>query len=406
MFNQHLLQSYLSVSEYESLGGRMGRQAETYYSALPEYMIARCPICCVENIERVDTYSLREWPGMNLLNGTSLFGHHAVVQHCEHFALVQRFLNLRGAQSNEIHNTIKGPEVPHVIGYLLKARPFPVPHAIDHILQEGKYDSHAVIHALPVCHPMDEPFEATYNVFIVTYFSENPSDTREVVRAYNTFFRDPRTPPMFWEPPDGRDAWWDLRPWVEMGRLHWIDSSTPALKLRTRNGIEFPYSDIEGRRYPYFVHPHRLDTWKEPPTVNEAHPIISRFSWHLDYDEDDNDILNGLTIRWEGLKESAAFRLVRHPIAQYWLPEPGTVQRVRNVNIFIHDIESFAMHPDAASGETEVLLQVHYAPGKRTLGFTNKHEDAHQWIADANQFLGNIKALRRIDFLNVLRAEV
>jgi hypothetical protein len=178
------------------------------------------------------------------------------------------------------------------------------------------------------------------------------------------------------------------------------------LKLRTRNGIEFPYSDIEGRRYPYFVHPHRLDTWKEPPTVNEAHPIISRFSWHLDYDEDDNDILNGLTIRWEGLKESAAFRLVRHPIAQYWLPEPGTVQRVRNVNIFIHDIESFAMRPDAASGETEVLLQVHYAPGKRTLGFTNKHEDAHQWIADANQFLGNIKALRRIDFLNVLRAEV
>ncbi|MFN2108663.1 MAG: hypothetical protein ACK2UI_03290 [Anaerolineae bacterium] len=136
MFNQHLLQSYLSVSEYESLGGRMGRQAETYYSALPEYMIARCPICGVENIERVDTYSLREWPGMNLLNGTSLFGHHAVVQHCEHFALVQRFLNLRGAQSNEIYNTIKGPEVPHVIGYLLKARPFPVPHAIDHIFNE------------------------------------------------------------------------------------------------------------------------------------------------------------------------------------------------------------------------------------------------------------------------------
>jgi hypothetical protein len=406
MFNQHLLQLDLSVSEYESLGGRMGRHAETYYSALPEYMIARCPLCGVENIERLDTYSLREWPGMNLLNGTSIFGHHAVVQHCEHFALVQRFLNMRGAQSSEIYSTLKGPEVPHVIGYLLKARPFPVPHAIDHILREEKFYSHAVLHALPVCHPMGAHFEPAYNVFIVTYFSENPSDTREVVRAYNAFFRDPRTPPMFWEPPDGREAWWDLRPWVAMGRLHWVDSSTPELRLRTRAVNEFPYGDIEGRRHPYFIHPHRLDTWKEPPTIAGDHPVINRFSWHLDYDEDGNDVLSGLTIRWEGLKESAAFRLIRHPIAQYWLLEPETVHRARNVNIFIYDIESFAIRPDVDTGKTEVLLQVHYAPGERTLGLTSKHEDARQWVADANQFLNAIKAMRRIDFLNVLRAEV
>ncbi|MBN1935374.1 MAG: hypothetical protein JW934_11950, partial [Anaerolineae bacterium] len=114
MFNEHLLQLELSVAEYESLGGRMGRQAEAYYGALPAYLIARCPLCGDENIERLDTYSLHEWPGMNLLNGTSIFGHHAVVRHCEHFALVQRFLNLRGAQSGEIYGSIKGPEVPHV----------------------------------------------------------------------------------------------------------------------------------------------------------------------------------------------------------------------------------------------------------------------------------------------------
>lgn len=423
MYNQHLLQLDLSLVEYESLGGRMGRHAAAYYAALPEYLIARCPFCGVENIERLDTYALREWPGMNLLNGTSIFGRHAVVQHCGHFALVQRFLNLRGAQPDEIYGTIKGPEVPHVIGYLLKPRPFPVPHTIDRILQEEKFYCHAVIHALPVCRPVGTHFEPAYSAFIITYFSENPNDTREVVRAYNAFFRDPRTPPMFWEPPDGREAWWDLRQWVKAGRLHWIDGSTPELKLRpsvferspvsARSPVsprshavtEFPYGDIEGRRYPYFIRPHRLDTWKEPPAIAEGQPDISRFGWQLDYDEDDNDVLAGLTIRWEGLKESAAFRLTRHPVAQYWLPEPGTAHRLRSVNIFIHDIDAFATRLDAVSGKTEVLLQVHYAPGERTLGLTTRHDDACQWTTDANQFLDDVKAMRRIDFLRALRFE-
>ncbi|HOU14349.1 MAG TPA: hypothetical protein PKZ84_14675 [Anaerolineae bacterium] len=405
MFNQHLLQLDLSVSEYDALGGRMGRRAEAYYAALPAYLIARCPLCGAENIERLDTYTLREWPGMNLLNGTSIFGHHAVVRHCEHFALVQRFLNLRGAQSSEIYGTLKGPEIPHVIGYLLKPGPFPVPHAIDYILREEDFYCHAVLHALPVCRPAGAHFEPAYNVFIVTYFAENPSHTREVVRAYNTFFRDPRTPPMFWEPPDGREAWWDLRPWVTAGRLHWIDGSTPDLKLRTRTVSEFPYGDLEGRRYPYFIRPHRLDTWKNPPTIDTARPTIVRFGWQWDYDQNGNNILAGLLVRWEGLKDTPAFRLTRHPVAQYWLPEPETAHRVRSVNILIHEIKAFVTRPAAESGKTEVLLEVHYPPGERPLGVTNKHDEARQWVADANQFLNVIKALRRVDFLRMLRSE-
>lgn len=405
MFNQHLLKLDLSVSEYEALGGRMGRHAEAYYAALPAYLIARCPFCGQENIERLDTYSLREWPGMNLLKGTSIFGHHAVVQHCEHFALVQRFLNLRGVRSGEIYGTIKGPEVPHVIGYLLKPGPFPVPHAIDYILREEDFYCQAVLHALPVCRPEAAHFEPAYNVFIVTYFSENPSDTREVVRAYNTFFRDPRTPPMFWEPPDGCERWWDLRRWVRSGRLHWIDGSIPELKLRTRAVTEFPYGELEGRRYPYFIRPQRLDIWKNPPTIDVARPDIVRFGWQLDYDQDGNDIPGGVLIRWDGLKDTTAFRLSRHPVAQYWLPEPETAHRVRSVNILIHDIKAFTTRPDPESGKTEVLLDVYYPPGERTLGLTTKHGEALQWVADANQFLDTLKTIRRIDFLRTLRAE-
>ncbi len=405
MFNLHLLQLDLSVSAYDALGGRMGRRAEAYYAALPPYLIARCPLCGGENIERLDTYSLREWPGMNLLNGTSLFGHHTVVRHCEHFALVQRFLNLRGVQPSEIYGALKGPEVPHVIGYLLKPGPFPTPHAIDHILREENFYCHAVLHALPVCRPQGAHFEPAHNVFIVTYFSANPNNTREVVRAYNTFFRDPRTPPVFWEPPDGREAWWDLRRWVMAGRLHWIDGSAPTLPLRTRAVTEFPYGDLEGRRYPYFIHPHRLDTWKEPPTIAEERPAIVRFGWQWDYDQDGNDILAGLIVRWSGLKDTAAFRLTRHPVAQYWLPEPETAHRVRSVNILIHDIKAFATRPDAESGKTEVLLDVHYPPGERTLGLTGKRDEASQWVADANHFLDAVKAMRRIDFLHLLRPE-
>ena len=411
MFNRHLLQLNLSVSEYNALGGHMGRHAEAYYAALPAYLIARCPLCGAENIERLDTYSLREWPGMNLLNGTSIFGHHAIVQHCEHFALVQRFLNMRGVQPDEFCGPVRGPEVPHVIGYLLKPRAFPIPHNIDHILRAEDFYCHAVIHALPICRPEGAHFEPVHNVFTVTYFSENPSNTREVVRAYNTFFHDPRTPQTFCEPPDGREAWWDLRQWVAAGKLHWIDGSTPDLKLRTATSTrshtvsEFPYADLEGRRYPYFIHPHRLDTWKNPPTIDEARPNIVRLGRQLDYDQDGNDILGGLIVRWEGLEDTDAFRLTRHPVAQYWLPEPETAHRVRSVNILIHDIEAFVTRPDAESGKTEVLLDVHYPPGERTLGLTAKLGEAHQWVADANRFLNGIKTMRRADFLHILYAE-
>jgi len=405
MFNQHLLRLDLSVSEYEALGGRLGRRVEAYYAALPAYLIARCPLCGLENIERLDTYSLREWPGMNLLKGTSLFGHHAVVRHCEHFALVQRFLNLRGVQLDEIYGTVKGPEVPHVIGYLLEPGPFPVPHAIDYILRKEDFYCHAVLHALPVCRPESTHFEPAYNVFIVTYFSENPNNTRKVVRAYNTFYRDPRTPPMFWEPPDGHETWWDLRRWVQAGRLHWIDGSESNLPLRTRAVTEFPYGELEGRRYPYFIRPHRLDTWKNPPTIDKTRPDIVRFGWQLDCDQDGNDIPGGVLIRWDSLKDTAAFRLTRHPVAQYWLPEPETAHRVRSVNILIHDIKGFTTRPDAESGKTEVLLDVHYPPGKRTLGLTGKHDEAAQWVADANQFLDSLKTMRRVDFLRILHAE-
>ncbi len=403
MFNRHLLKLDLSVAQYMALGGRSGRRAEAYYAALPAYVIARCPLCDAANIEKLDTYTLREWPGMNILNGASIFGHQAVVHHCEHFALVQRFLNLRGAQPEEISGILKGPEVPHVIGYLLKPGPFPVPHTIDPILRAGDFYCHATIHALPVCRVVNHHFEPAYTVFIVAYFSENPAHTREVVRAFNAFFRDPRNPPMFWEPPDGHEMWWDLRQWVAAGKLYWLDAATPDLKLRTRPSAEFPYGDIPGRRYPYFTYLHRLDAWKNPPTLHEDRPAISRFGRHLD--EDGKDIRAGVAIRWEGLKDTEAFRLTRHPVAQYWLPEPETAQRVRSVNILIHDIKAFAVRPDVESGKTEVLLQVDYAPGERTLGLTTQHAEARRWVDDANRFLEAVKALRYSDFLRLLSIE-
>ncbi len=118
-----------------------------------------------------------------------------------------------------------GPEVPHVIGYLL---------------EKGR-DCLAVIHALPVCRIEGEAFVPRYTMFMVSYFSHHkPEDVRDDVKWFGNRGYIEVPVDIFSEPPDGTDHWWDLKRWVADGLLYWVDGNDPGLGLRTRDPEAFP----------------------------------------------------------------------------------------------------------------------------------------------------------------------
>ena len=45
--------------------------------------------------------------------------------------------------------------------------------------------------------------------------------------------------------------WFDLAFWVKKNRLLWLEPDTKELLLKKGPVEEFPYANIQGRRYPY-----------------------------------------------------------------------------------------------------------------------------------------------------------
>ncbi len=376
-FNLELLKIELSPLRYIWLKDSV-RNPETYFPGLPTYTIARCPMCQVENTEKLDTYSLRQWPGVNAYQGKSVWGYNAIERHCEHFALVQAFVNFHGRPPTETLSTF-GPEVPHVIGHLLEHAPL---------------DCQAVIHALPICRlerqmPRFWPrwsFVPRYTLFLVSYFSPRPKDVHSRAMSFNAPHFEPGYGRAFYALPDGRAHWWDLTKWVEAGQLHWM--AGPHLDLYTHDVEAFPYGGIEGRTYPY------LRNYQSQPSLGayenlfEGHkPSIARFEWTHQHDADYNKIGPKLRLYWDSMEFYPAFSFETSPIAGYWLPPEGFEGQAKQVHILTREIQGFVLRPTATSGEFEVVLNVKYSPGERTLGLTDDQDEAQQWVNDVNQLL-------------------
>lgn len=373
MFNVHLLKSDLAVTAYTALGDSINpRHRQAYYSSLPAYTIARCPLCQAENIERIDTYSVKNWPGINYSGGRAVGSNEAIVHHCEHMALVQPFINFHGIIPSEAKKVCEGefgPEVPHVIGYLL---------------EEGT--CLAVIHALPVCRIEGERFVPRYTMFMVSYFSQKrPEDIRkQVVYRANLHFSWSVPVDIFAQPPDGTEHWWNLREWVAKGLLYWVDGNDPGLGLRTGDVQAFPYGEITGRKYPYLGYVSTQERiLKRRDEFGGKKPRIKNFE----------NLGKVLIIRWKKIeKEGFRFQPDSY-VAYYYLPPENFVGEGHTVQISARDMKRFFLRRDEESELIEVVLEVAYAPGERTLGLTDNEAEAARWVRDADALLWSIKRI-------------
>jgi len=217
--NQHLLQIELSPAEYQAFPPLQ----EAYLQNLPDYVIARCPLCSSTYSAHLDTYSLRYWGPP--CQGRSVFSERAQEINCSHFVAAHHFINLSGVMPTELNYTELGCEVPYVIPVFLP----------------DDIESYAVMHALPICRVEDGQFVPRYSVYMITYYSEEPSTLMErrwqVSSSECILVGGLR-----------RRSSWKLTNWVQSGKLQWLNPDVPDLPLRTGPVEAFPYVNIQGHK--------------------------------------------------------------------------------------------------------------------------------------------------------------
>lgn len=215
---------------------------EDYWLHLPDYLIARCPLCGAEYHERIDTHSLK-WLGQNPTSKPTYVGSPKYQTiNCAHFVGVTVFVNLNGLLPSEcnVWSCYMG-DVPTITPSLL---PDDIPAA-------------AVMHSLPVCRIENGVFVPRYSLYMITYFASDPTtiwqrrktemdriaasraangvDFAQHISWVNTACACRENPLQC-----------NLSEWVRKDKLYWLDLHSRELPLHHGKAEEFPYANISG----------------------------------------------------------------------------------------------------------------------------------------------------------------
>ena len=246
MKNENLLIHKYTVKQYKEImrviGERINiREDKDYWELLGNYIIAKCPICGVEYKESLDTYSLRRWE--RAIDGDAIFHPEANVSHCEHFIVVQHFINYNG-YTPEVSATEllwagdMNSEVPHVMPMLF----------------DEEIESYAVMHSLPICKIEDDRFVPRYTLYTLTYYTheEHIEELKDRLRHWEPEVHKMQLLTFPISDYGEAEEWWDLSQWVQQGKLFWLEPDNPELPLIKGPVEKFPYGNITGRKMPYF----------------------------------------------------------------------------------------------------------------------------------------------------------
>jgi hypothetical protein len=208
-----------SGSAYETI---YGQQDQSVWENIPEYLLARCPLCGAIYTEQMDTYSIEHWT-LGLTD--TVYSNIRQFIGCQHFAGVTSFINLQGKTPTEITYFNFKPEVPYILPDYLPDSP----------------RSYAVMHSLPICRVENGVFIPAYSLFLITYYSLHPDILHaRAIKGHDIDGPIPR--------PYAFKFDWDLLPWVTAGKLQWLDLEKENLPLKSGQVDEFPYANIQGRR--------------------------------------------------------------------------------------------------------------------------------------------------------------
>ncbi len=253
MYNEKFLrmettvQNYLkichSIKDEKLLISFLDRESvKKYWSIIPEYIFARCPFCGKEQKEQIDTYSLRNWE--RATDGRLVFWREHS-QRCIHLARTHAFINMNG-----IIPQISNTELIWNSDFISEA-PLVYPFLFDKVKS-----CRAVIHSLPICRIEGDRFVPRYTLYVISYFVKWPLIARrnvtKTLREYEPSMERRCLLPYPHKGIPDVESWWDMTKYVKEKKLLWIKPDDEKFSLM-REVNQFPYGNIEGRRFPYIM---------------------------------------------------------------------------------------------------------------------------------------------------------
>jgi hypothetical protein len=216
---------------------------DEYFARLPRVPMSRCPVCGEELVRAFDPWGLDGFWWQEKLRRD--FDEPPA---CEHFRVLSGALGLNGLPPvGGIEESHPGPEVPYVIPRVL-AFPTMV----------------AVVASLPMVNG--------YTAYPIAYFSEQPPGKLMLANPWNFTSATVETPKgAAWT--IFTDAWdFELLPWVERGRVRWIEPGREGAVLSTREAAEFPFAALSGARQQQVIVDGRRQLLA-PPNEEEVDPF-------------------------------------------------------------------------------------------------------------------------------------
>ena len=213
---------------------------KTYFDRLPRRTLSRCPFCAAPLVRAFDPWGIEGFWWQH--DETVPFEEPAAPPH---FGVLLGAVNLNGQPPRGGRSPAHlGPEVPYVIPRLLE--------------QPGLA---AVVAAMPLT--------TGYTAYPIAYFSETPHPPGFYTQPWTKTQYDFQDAEGTWRWTLRHDPWdFDLRPWVERGKLRWIEPGDDTFTVQRGPWDAFPYRDLEGRREQLIIEDDTLTTI--PPPSGEA----------------------------------------------------------------------------------------------------------------------------------------
>jgi hypothetical protein len=231
----------VSYATRKEVGEEINALKTQYFEKLPRYMFGRCPVCNTPLEQVFDPWGLDGFWWQGKLSGLC-----PKPSGCEHFRVLCGALNLNGhPPQGGKSESYPGPEVPYVI-----------PKTLNYSTMV------AVISSIPMANG--------YTAYPISYFSSEKPPTTALANPWT------KTTCNFINPRDGKPAWtimtdpWDfeLMPWVEKGKIQWIEPGDAKNVLKSAPGSKCPYVGLKGLRLRQVIKNDKRYT--QAPPHNEA----------------------------------------------------------------------------------------------------------------------------------------
>lgn len=246
------LQITFTVEEYRTLLHQhkemlIFASEQAYWSRLPDYLVARCPLCPASYTAKLDTHNLELMTGHYTRMDCIYHTEHQDTG-CKHFVGVTTYANLNGLLPTEYNlwSNWMG-DVPVITPTFLP----------------DDVRSYAVLHSLPACRIEGETFSPRYSIYLLTYYAEEPRILWERRNAeMDAIGRLNPGEDLFGHVPvvytsdvlRSQPYLGQLQRWVAQGKLLWLDLHSRQLPLRNGPVADFPYQGIQGygRKFTYY----------------------------------------------------------------------------------------------------------------------------------------------------------